>query len=223
PNSNSGAFGANDFDLDYNVSGGTASLRIRRSSGSTAGTAYITLKHQGVVSDVFTASTTANTVTVPVSSYPTVTTWGVAGNTGLSSVTNYIGTTDAVDVVTKSNGTEVMRATTSGKVGIGVTAPTSTLQVNGSVAAAVVSKNSSYSLTSSDYCVVFTGATAAQTLTLPVASGSTGRMYVIANTSTVAVSGTSIKVGSAAATTISIASGSNVQVISDGSNWIKIN
>ncbi|MEO8149474.1 MAG: hypothetical protein ABI723_17675, partial [Bacteroidia bacterium] len=138
PNSNSGAFGANDFDLDYNVNAGTVSLRIRRSSGGTAGTAYITIKHQGVVSDLFTASTIVNTVTAPATtSNPPVpnTNWAQTGNTGLSAATNFIGTADAVDVITKSNGTEVMRATTSGNVGIGVTAPAEKLEVNGNIKA----------------------------------------------------------------------------------------
>jgi hypothetical protein len=45
--------------------------------------------------------------------------WSTAGNAGLSSSTAFLGTTDNVDLVFKTNGSEVMRATASGKVGIG--------------------------------------------------------------------------------------------------------
>lgn len=41
-------------------------------------------------------------------------TWNVLGNTGLSAVTNFLGSTDAVDVVFKSNSIEHMRLTTGG-------------------------------------------------------------------------------------------------------------
>ena len=59
--------------------------------------------------------------------------WGLTGNTGTDQATNFIGTTDANDWVIKTNNTEKMRVTTAGKVGIGVTAPTATLEVNGTL------------------------------------------------------------------------------------------
>ncbi len=136
PSQNTGSYSGNDFDMDYNVNGGTCSLRIRRTAGSTAGTAYVTIKQEGVVTDLFTASTTINTVTAPTTtSNPAaaITYWSQTGNTGLTAGTNFIGTTDAVDVVTKSNNTEVMRATSSGKVGIGTSSPTEVLEVNGNI------------------------------------------------------------------------------------------
>jgi hypothetical protein len=71
--------------------------------------------------------------------------------------------------------------------------------------------------------VVFSGSTASQVMTLPTASSSTGRVYVIANTGTVSISATSVKVGSAAPTSVTVATNTNLQVISDGTNWIKIN
>ncbi len=134
PTGNTGSYSGNDFDMDYNVNGGTCSLRIRRTAGSTAGTAYVTIKQEGVVTDAFTASTTVNTVTVPTtSSNPAAanTNWSQTGNSGLTAGTNFIGTTDAVDVVTKSNNTEVMRATSGGNVGVGVSSPAEKLDING--------------------------------------------------------------------------------------------
>ncbi len=138
PTQNTGSYGGNDFDMDYNVNGGTCSFRIRRTVGSTAGIAYVSIRQQGVINDAFTASTTVNSVTAPTTtSNPAAanTNWSQTGNAGLTAGTNFIGTTDAVDVVTKSNNTEVMRATSSGKVGIGVTSPAEVLDVNGNIRA----------------------------------------------------------------------------------------
>jgi hypothetical protein len=49
--------------------------------------------------------------------------WITIGNQGTSAATNFVGTTDAQDLVIKSNSTEVMRATTAGAVGINQPAP----------------------------------------------------------------------------------------------------
>ena len=49
--------------------------------------------------------------------------WLTNGNQGTTSATNFVGTTDAQDLVVKSNNTEVMRATTTGAVGINQPAP----------------------------------------------------------------------------------------------------
>lgn len=47
--------------------------------------------------------------------------WSLTGNSGTSAATNFIGTTDAVDFVTKTNNLERMRVTSGGFVGIGLT------------------------------------------------------------------------------------------------------
>jgi hypothetical protein len=61
--------------------------------------------------------------------------WSITGNTSTNPPTNYLGTTDAKDLVFKTNATEYMRllgvATNRGFLGIGTTAPTSMLHVNG--------------------------------------------------------------------------------------------
>ncbi len=49
------------------------------------------------------------------------TSWLLTGNTGTSAGTNFIGTTDAVDFVTKTSGVERMRVGSLGNVGIGGT------------------------------------------------------------------------------------------------------
>ena len=57
--------------------------------------------------------------------------WTILGNTGTVAATNFIGTTDAVDFVTRTNNTEKMRVTSAGNVGIGTTAPISRLAISG--------------------------------------------------------------------------------------------
>jgi hypothetical protein len=47
--------------------------------------------------------------------------WGVSGTSGSNPTTNFIGTTDATDLVFKTNNTEVMRLTSGGDLGIGLT------------------------------------------------------------------------------------------------------
>lgn len=57
--------------------------------------------------------------------------WTLLGNFGTNAGTNFIGTTDAVDFVTRTNNTERMRVTSGGNVGIGITIPTQRLDVQG--------------------------------------------------------------------------------------------
>jgi hypothetical protein len=58
-------------------------------------------------------------------------TWETIGNAGTSASANFLGTTDAVDLVLRTNNTEKMRVTSSGSVGIGTSAPGQLLEVNG--------------------------------------------------------------------------------------------
>lgn len=60
--------------------------------------------------------------------------WCLAGNTGTSASSNFIGTIDGVDFVTKTNNAERMRVTSTGKIGIGTSSPTQLVEVkNGNV------------------------------------------------------------------------------------------
>jgi len=57
--------------------------------------------------------------------------WQTTGNSGTNAGTNFIGTTDAVDFVTRTTNVERMRVTSAGNVGIGIAAPTQKLDVQG--------------------------------------------------------------------------------------------
>lgn len=58
-----------------------------------------------------------------------ITAWQTVGNAGTVPATNFIGTTDNVDFVTRTNNTEAMRVTLGQRVGIGTTTPTVKLDV----------------------------------------------------------------------------------------------
>jgi hypothetical protein len=69
PINNSGPYLGNDFDLEIQVNSGSALLRMRRSAGTTAGTAYIVMSVAGVSSDAFSPSTTTSAVAAPTVKY----------------------------------------------------------------------------------------------------------------------------------------------------------
>lgn len=58
--------------------------------------------------------------------------WGLLGNSGTNAATNFLGTTDAVDLVFKTNNSEAMRILSNGWVGIGsnTATPTTVLVVS---------------------------------------------------------------------------------------------
>jgi hypothetical protein len=59
--------------------------------------------------------------------------WQLTGNAGTSPATNFLGTTDAQDLVLKTNNVEQVRVLNGGNVGIATNAPTAALDVNGNL------------------------------------------------------------------------------------------
>jgi hypothetical protein len=59
-----------------------------------------------------------------------ITAWQTTGNSGTAAATNFIGTTDNVDFVTRTNNIEAMRVTNAQRVGIGTATPLVRLDVS---------------------------------------------------------------------------------------------
>lgn len=57
--------------------------------------------------------------------------WNLTGNSGTNPSTNFLGTTDNVDLVFETNSIERVRLTTTGRMGIGTATPTATLHTTG--------------------------------------------------------------------------------------------
>jgi hypothetical protein len=72
-----------------------------------------------------------DTAIYALSSGVTGTYWKLAGNSGTAPGTDFLGTTDASDLVMKTNNVERLRIKSSGKVGIGTSAPAANLHIVG--------------------------------------------------------------------------------------------
>jgi hypothetical protein len=105
----------------------TANVTI---AGTINGISNLILKNTGDALTVFSDGIEWKTTTNSLS------TWTVSGNSGTAAGTNFIGTTDAQDLVLKTNNVEKLRVLSTGNVGVGVADPTAYLHIKaGSTAA----------------------------------------------------------------------------------------
>ncbi|MEP7142806.1 MAG: hypothetical protein ABI707_08045 [Ferruginibacter sp.] len=113
---------------------------------------------------------------------------------------------------------------TKAQVGIGTNAPTSTLDVNGSVSNKVTTVTASIALGIND-AVVLCNNTVGITISLPSAGAITGRIYTIKsiNTATVLVATVSGETIDGAASASLSSQYDELQLISDGGNWYLLN
>jgi hypothetical protein len=122
------------------------------------------------------------------------------------------------------DGTTLVVDAANNRVGIGTNAPTSSLNIVGSVANALTTKTANYTATESDHTILCNTTGGGFTITLPAASGCSGRIYVIKKTISNSGANNVTIDGNASETidnsaTISLQCRSSVTIQSDGSNW----
>ncbi|SEO94396.1 hypothetical protein SAMN05444671_3937 [Flavobacterium sp. CF108] len=117
--------------------------------------------------------------------------------------------------------TEYARFTNGGNFGIGTTTPTSTFQVNGSIANSIIVISGNLTLDQSHKTVIIPLGSAF-TVTLPAAAGISGRVYTIVN-NTVSSKSLTVNYSDLTGTSVNtINAASSIEVQSDGTNWHQI-
>ena len=110
-------------------------------------------------------------------------------------------------------------------VGIGTSSPNSVLHVNGPIAKPIVTKTEAYTLTDSDSTILIDASGGVVTVTLPAASGLSGRIYTIkcidsTSSATIASDGTELIDGSSS--NISLSQWDSYTLQCNGTSWFKI-
>jgi trimeric autotransporter adhesin len=125
-----------------------------------------------------------------------------------------------------SGGTALSAVDEKGNLGLGTAAPNSTLHTNGSFSTAVASVSSNTTLTEANSLVLVNAGGSDRTITLPTASGITGRIYTIkkvdSGSKKVVVDGRNSETIDGAATFNLTSQWDYVTIQSDGSNWMII-
>ncbi|HKR05927.1 MAG TPA: hypothetical protein VJY62_14925 [Bacteroidia bacterium] len=190
---------------------GTAARTVWMERNTTAATAGFSLTVQS--GGAYNTGTNLNGGDLNLSS-------GTATGTGSSNIYFKAATAGASGAADNVPATK-MTILGSGNVGVGTTGPTSTFQVTGSVAFSVRTQSGATTLAATDHCVINTGAAA--TWTLPAANTCAGRVYIITNHGTGSIT-TSVAYRTANGTTsTTVAVATSVQIISDGTEWRRIN
>jgi hypothetical protein len=122
-------------------------------------------------------------------------------------------------------GEEGLHVKDGGNVGIGTTNPNSALQVAGPIATALVNTTADYTVTTSDSIVTADASGGGFTLTLPTASGITGRSYsfkkIDSSSNIVKVTGNGVETIDGGEFEMD-AQYEHLTVISNGMNWLKM-
>ncbi len=131
-----------DVKGTFRLSGSTSGY-VGFAAAATAGSTTYTLPSADGTSGQYLQTNGSGTLSwqTPTTS---ATAWQLTGNSGTTAGTNFIGTTDAKDLVFKTNNTERIRINSTGNVGIGTTATNFKLDVNGQLKAIGIFSDSYY-------------------------------------------------------------------------------
>jgi hypothetical protein len=135
----------------------------------------------------------------------------IIAKSGSTAATSFLAF-DVHDAATTNSVTRAMLVRGDGNVGIGTSTPSSTLQTNGTIAVTTGTTTANSVILSST------------NVTLPTASTCSGRIYMIRNTGTVAISVSTIiayNSTTAAAYSLTAVEGA-ITVVSNGTNWYRI-
>ncbi len=186
-------------------------LRLEGVQGGASTDSVMTINATGVVKQRTVADLLSNQNTA----------WKTLGNAATVAALNFIGTTDAIDFVTRTNNVERMRVTSTGSIGIATATPNSTFQVAGSVSIPITTQSSAYSITANDYTVISDCSSAAFALTLPDPTTCKGRTYILVKgdaTNNILSFSRPISLSSAV-TISSVNYNVRLHIQSDGTNW----
>jgi hypothetical protein len=141
-------------------------------------------------------------------------------NLNIDSTRGFVSTASSQPLVFQQGASEVMRLHSNGNVGVSTANPSSTLDVNGSLATAVSVVTGNTTLGAA-HSVVLANSASNLTVTLPSAAGITGRSYTIKNISTgkVTVAAVSSQVIDDVANYTLGSRWEFLHVVSNGSGW----
>ncbi|MES2285683.1 MAG: hypothetical protein V4547_08345 [Bacteroidota bacterium] len=149
--------------------------------------------------------------------------WSLTGNAGTVAGSNFIGTTDAVDVTVFTNNTEKVRVTSAGNVGIGTNSPNTTFDLAGSASfreasITLANGNNNDIVIGNNSFINITGPAALFTIT-GITGGSSGRILTIYNSTAQSMILANQSVSSAAINRISTLSGADlITLVGNGSS-----
>jgi len=221
----------------YNVATGLDAMQLNTSGHNNVAYGYFSLSENIEGSDnvasgyqALTDATASNNTAIGSYAGYTTTTGGSNILIGKEIHTTSASASNELNIGNIIYGTNVYNAT--GKVGIGNTnnAPTSTLDIGGSVSKPITVQTGDYTTTDADYSIISNHSSGTPTLSLPAASTSTGRIYVIRTTNTSSSEKVTIDPDGAETidgnSTIEIGNGGifspithAITIQSDGSNW----
>jgi len=104
--------------------------------------------------------------------------WLLNGNSNTINGTNFIGTTDAINLSIGTNSVIRQTITSNGNVGIGTPSPTSKFQIVGSQAVSFISISATTTLNETHHKVLVSNGATNITITLPNALTCIGREYI---------------------------------------------